>query len=121
MGSIATRNHMTPMVHRHRIASRRSRTKRPITSNTSVLRNDSPVIESQPEKRKISLGPWARFLEPVPHLLAAHRQRLCGYLRCGLLQAVTRDCLPMTPVALQHIYALVNQYRLRFERLWTHY
>ena len=65
-------------------------------------------------------GPRERFLEPVAHLPLAHPQRLFGYLKFGVLQGVTRDCVTHDSVALREIHARANKYDVRVEHLWTY-
>lgn len=44
-------------------------------------------------RRKVPPGPRERFLNPVKHLPIHNPMRLWGYVKFGLLQGVTRDCV----------------------------
>ena len=88
--------------------------------NTSSLEKGSPDIDHQVKRRKAPPGPRERFLDPVRHLSITDPQRLWGYVKFGLLQGVTRDCVTHDSVALREIHARANKYDVRVEHLWTY-
>lgn len=89
-------------------------------ASTSALEKGSPEVEPQVKKRKVIPGPRERFLDPVAHLPKTHPQRLWGYLKFGLLQGVTRDCVTHDSVALRDIHSRAPKYDVRVEHLWTY-
>jgi phosphate/sulfate permease len=92
----------------------------PVIAKTTALEKGSPEVQPQLKRRKAVIGPRERFLEPVSHLPVAHPQRLWGYVKFGLLQGVTRDCVTHDSVALREIHARANKYDVRVEHLWTY-
>jgi phosphate/sulfate permease len=64
--------------------------------------------------------PEERFLAPVAHLPIYHPRRLWGYIKFGLLQGVTRDCVSHNSAALAAVHAAARRYDNRVEHLWTY-
>jgi len=65
-------------------------------------------------------GPRERFLDPVKHHAITHPARIWGYVKFGLLQGVTRDCVTHDSAALREIHARAQKYDVRVEHLWTY-
>ena len=92
----------------------------PTVADASGLEKGSSELGPQSKLRKRPLEPRERFLQPVAHLSVTHPQRLWGYVKFGLLQGVTRDCVTHNSVALCEIHARANKYDIRVEHLWTY-
>jgi phosphate/sulfate permease len=90
----------------------------PTVASTSALEKGSTELTER--KRKIVPGPRERFLDPVAHLPVTNPQRLWGYLKFGLLQGVTRDCVTHDSLALRDVHARAHKYDIRVEHLWTY-
>ncbi|KAF2279864.1 phosphate transporter [Westerdykella ornata] len=71
-------------------------------------------------KRKRQSEPYERFIGPVLHLSWGNPQRWWGYIKFGLLQGVTRDCITHDSERLRAIHARANRYDDRVEHLWTY-
>ncbi|KIW63342.1 hypothetical protein PV04_10195 [Phialophora macrospora] len=71
-------------------------------------------------RRRGYFGPRERFLDPVKHLPVTDPRRLYGYVKFGLLQGVTRDCVTHDSVKLREIHGRAAKYDVRVEHLWTY-
>lgn len=93
-----------------------------IASDSSTLEKGPVAINAQPgvNTSKRPLNPYQRFLDPVRHLPWTSPQRWWGYLKFGLLQGVTRDCVSHDSAKLREIHARASKYDVRIEHLWTY-
>ncbi|EPS45951.1 hypothetical protein H072_8 [Dactylellina haptotyla CBS 200.50] len=79
-------------------------------------------LETGIRRRKVAPvpGPHERFLHPVAHLPRTDPKRIWGYIKFGLLQGVTRDCVTHDSEALRDVHARARKYDSRVEHLWTY-
>lgn len=70
--------------------------------------------------RKRKSEPYERFIAPVLPLSWLNPQKWWGYIKFGLLQGVTRDCVTHDSELLRKIHARANRYDDRVEHLWTY-
>lgn len=87
---------------------------------SSALEKNVDVAHQRIRTTKKTLEPEERFLAPVAHLPLYHPRRLWSFLKFGLLQGVTRDCVSHDDERLQKTHALAKQYDNRVEHLWTY-
>lgn len=87
---------------------------------SSALEKNVDVAHQRIRTTKKTLEPEERFLAPVAHLPLYHPRRLWSFLKFGLLQGVTRDCVSHDNERLQKTHALAKQYDNRVEHLWTY-
>ncbi|EXJ54190.1 PiT family inorganic phosphate transporter [Cladophialophora yegresii CBS 114405] len=71
-------------------------------------------------RRRGYAGPHERFLDPVKHLSITNPRRIVGYIKFGLLQGVTRDCVSHDSAKLRDIHGRAAKYDIRVEHLWTY-
>ncbi|KAK4096279.1 phosphate transporter [Parathielavia hyrcaniae] len=76
------------------------------------------VKEGDSVKRVVE--PEDRFLAPNRHLPVYHPRRLLGFVKYGLLQGVTRDCVTHSSLELANVHARARRYDNRVEHLWTY-
>ncbi|KAJ9613719.1 hypothetical protein H2204_014713 [Knufia peltigerae] len=69
---------------------------------------------------RVELGPHERFLAPVRHLPWTHYRRWIGYIKFGLFQGVTRECVAYKADTMVHFHAHAKRSDLRVEHLWTY-
>lgn len=93
----------------------------PIGSDNSALEkgSNSSAVPGVVARKRLPT-PEERFLHPVKHLKPTNPQRLMGYLKYGLLQGVTRDCVTHDSAKLREIHAKAAKYDVRVEHLWTY-
>lgn len=87
------------------------------------LQNDSgaAIVERRPSAVIVTKpGPHERFLAPVRHLPWTNYRRWIGYLKFGLLQGVTRECVAYKGDSMVHFHAHAKRSDLRVEHLWTY-
>ncbi|ETI26727.1 hypothetical protein G647_10172 [Cladophialophora carrionii CBS 160.54] len=78
------------------------------------------TAEPSTVRRRRYVGPHERFLDPVKHLSITNPRRIFGYIKFGLLQGVTRDCVTHDSVKLRDIHGRAAKYDIRVEHLWTY-
>lgn len=83
-----------------------------------VVLEDSATGPQLVRKRKSE--PYERFIAPVLPLSWMNPQKYWGYIKFGLLQGVTRDCITHDSELLRKIHARANRYDDRVEHLWTY-
>lgn len=82
--------------------------------------NVAPIEIHSSMVAHVELGPHERFLAPVRHLPWTHYRRWIGYLKFGLLQGVTRECVAYKADSMVHFHAHAKRTDLRVEHLWTY-
>ncbi|KAK6514314.1 hypothetical protein TWF506_008710 [Arthrobotrys conoides] len=96
----------------------------PVTGDTTPTDTDEKEknLEGQVVRRRAKKipGPHERFLHPVAHLPLSHPSRIWGYVKFGLLQGVTRDCVTHDSERLREVHARAHRYDSRVEHLWTY-
>ncbi|KAK4112913.1 phosphate transporter family protein [Canariomyces notabilis] len=89
------------------------------SSTESITKEKDQPAQGQTRLRRAT-EPEERFLAPVAHLPIYHPRRLWGYIKFGLLQGVTRDCVSHNSAALAAVHAAARRYDNRVEHLWTY-
>lgn len=85
----------------------------------STGQHESEVIK-KPTRRTLKPEPEERWLAPVVKLPIYHPHKLLNYVKFGLFQGVSRDCVTYSSVALANTHAKAKRYDNRVEHLWTY-
>lgn len=89
-------------------------------TNPQNLSNAAMVERRPSAATRTEPGPHERFLAPVKHFPWTHYRRWIGYLKFGLLQGVTRECVAYKSDSMVHFHTHAKRSDLRVEHLWTY-